>query len=178
MFGVNGYSMRKDHSENTNFAFLVTVSLTQPLENTTDYGQRIVQLTNRLGGGKPILQRLGDLKRGRRSTWSRIKKSYVEPSLHDVTPGDIGMAYPGRIVANVLEGLQTLNHVLPGVFEDSILLYAPEVKFYALEVETNNELRTRIPNLWLAGDGSGKSRSIVGAAATGLIAARSIAKAG
>lgn len=178
MFGVNGYSMRKGKSPNTNFAFLVTVALTQPLENTTDYGQHIVRLTNRLGGGKPIVQRLQDLRKGRRSTWKRMKKNPVKPSLKDVTPGDIGMAYPSRILTDVLEGLETLDSVLPGVFEGSTLLYAPEVKFYALEVETDNELRTRIPNLWFAGDGSGKSRGIVCAAATGIIAARGIKRLG
>jgi hypothetical protein len=88
------------------------------------------------------------------------------------------MAYPSRILTDVLEGLETLDSVLPGVFEGSTLLYAPEVKFYALEVETDNELRTRIPNLWFAGDGSGKSRSIVCAAATGIIAARGIKRLG
>jgi hypothetical protein len=177
MFGVNGFSMRENYSENTNFALLVRVELTEPLENTTDYGRRIVQLTNRLGGGKPIIQRLGDLKRGRRSTWARIQKSYIEPSLRDVTPGDLGMAYPGRILTDLLEGLERLNQVLPGVYEDSTLLYAPEVKFYALEVMTNRRLQTRIPNLFIAGDGSGKSRGIVGAAATGIIAAKAIKSA-
>lgn len=174
LFGVNGYSMRETKSDNTNFALLAKVSLTKPLESTTDYGKRIAQLTNTLGGGKPILQRLGDLKNNRRSTWDRILRSYVEPTFKDVTPGDIAMAYPDRIVKDMLEGLERLDEVMPGINSDSTLLYAPEIKFYAMRMETNEDLQTGIPNLFVAGDGAGVSRGIVGAAATGIIAARGI----
>ncbi|MBS7619020.1 FAD-dependent oxidoreductase [Candidatus Bathyarchaeota archaeon] len=174
LFGVNGHSMRDTGSPNVNFALLTKISLTEPLENTTEYGRRIAQLSNTIGGGKPILQRLGDLRAHRRSTWERIKRSYVEPTLRDVTPGDISMAYPSRIVKNVLESLEILDRVIPGVNSESTLIYAPEIKFYAMHIQTDNHLRTRISNLYVAGDGAGISRGIVGAAATGIIAARGI----
>lgn len=174
LLGVNGHSMRDTGSPNTNFALLTRVRLTHPLENTTEYGRRIAQLANTLGGKRPILQRLGDLRGCRRSTWERINRSYVEPTLREVTPGDISMAYPSRLVRDLLEGLEMLDRVMPGVSSDSTLLYAPEIKFYAMRIQTNRQLRTSIPNLYVAGDGSGVSRGIVGAAATGIIAARGI----
>jgi len=174
IFGVNGHSFRKRKSGLTNFALLVRVSLTQPLENTMLYGKRIAQLINTLGGGKPIIQRLGDLLRSRRSTWSRINKSYIEPTLKNVTPGDIAMAYPHRILQDILEGLEKLDKVVQGVYNDNTLLYAPEIKFYAMRVKTNNQLQTKIRNLFVAGDGAGVSRGIIGAAATGIIASRGI----
>ncbi len=174
LLGVNGHSMRGAGSPNTNFALLARVRLTHPLENTTEYGRRIAQLANTLGGRRPILQRLGDLRAHRRSTRDRIERSYVEPTLRDVTPGDISMAYPSRLVRDLLEGLEMLDKVIPGVNADSTLLYAPEIKFYAMRIQTDRQLRTVIPNLYVAGDGSGVSRGIVGAAATGIIAARGI----
>ncbi|RJS90477.1 FAD-dependent oxidoreductase [Candidatus Bathyarchaeota archaeon] len=174
IFGVNGHSMRDTVSNNTNFALLARIHLTKPLENTTQYGRRIAQLTNTLGGGKPILQRLGDLRNFKRSTWERINRSYVEPTLKDVTPGDIAMAYPERILKDLMEGMEMLDKVMPGINSDSTLLYAPEIKFYAMRIETDRSLRTSIPNLFVAGDGAGVSRGIVGAAATGIIAARGI----
>ena len=174
LFGVNGHSMRSRGSPNTNFALLARVRLTQPLENTTEYGRHIAQLANTLGGRRPLIQRLGDLRGHRRSTWERIDRSHVEPTLRDATPGDISMAYPSRIVRDLLEGLEMLDRVVPGVDADSTLLYAPEIKFYAMRVQTDRQLRTAVPNLYVAGDGAGISRGIVGAAATGIIAARGI----
>jgi len=176
LFGVNGHSMRNMQSSNTNFALLVTVKLTHPVENTTLYGKMIAQLANTLGGGKPLLQRVGDLKAHRRSTWERIERSYTKPTLRDVTPGDICMAYPGRIVTDILEGLEMLDKVIPGIYSNSTLIYAPEIKFYAMRFATDRNLRTKIENLFVAGDGAGVSRGIVGAAATGIIAAKGIKK--
>jgi uncharacterized FAD-dependent dehydrogenase len=174
LFGANGHSMRDVKSENTNFALLTRMSLTEPLENTTEYGRRIAQLANTLGGHKPLIQRLGDLKKFKRSTWERLSRSYVKPTLEDVTPGDISMAYPRRIIRDLLEGLEMLDKVMPGINSDSTLLYGPEIKFYAMRIKTDNQLRTRIPNLYVAGDGAGVSRGIIGAAATGLVASRGI----
>jgi len=166
--------MRDKKSNNTNFAFLTRIELTEPVEDTTAYGRSIAQLATTIGGGKPILQRLGDLRRGRRSTWSRIKKSDVEPTLKHVTPGDIAMALPHRVVTNIIEGLEKLDRVIPGVASDHTLLYAPEIKYYAMQVEVNDLLETTIENIFAAGDGAGLSRDIVNAAATGLLAARGI----
>ena len=174
LFGANGHSMKDTGSPNTNFALITRVSLTQPLENTTEYGQRIAQLANTLGGHRPLLQRLGDLRRHRRSTWDRLSRSHVEPTLRDVTPGDIAMAYPRRIAMDITEGLEMLDRVMPGVASDGTLLYAPEIKFYAMRIATDASLRTKVPNLYVAGDGAGVSRGIVGAAATGLVAAAGI----
>ncbi len=168
--------MRDTKSNNTNFALLTRMTLTQPLENTTIYGTRIAQLANTLGGHKPILQRLGDLRRYQRSTWDRIDRSYVSPTLRDVTPGDLTMSYPQRIVTDLTEGLEMLDRVMPGINSDSTLLYGPEIKFYAMRIATDKHLGTKIPNLYVAGDGAGVSRGIVGAAATGLIAAKGISK--
>jgi hypothetical protein len=166
--------MKDKKSNNCNFALLVRTKLTEPLENTTDYGRSIAKQTNTLGGGKPILQRLRDLRTGVRSTWERIEKSYVTPTLRDVTPSDISMAFSYRIVTDILEALDKLEKVIPGVGSDSTLLYAPEIKFYAMRIETNKMLQTAIPNIFVAGDGAGVSRGITIAAATGMIAANGI----
>jgi uncharacterized FAD-dependent dehydrogenase len=174
LFGANGHSMRDTKSKNTNFALLTRMSLTKPLENTTMFGHRIAQLANTLGGHKPILQRLGDLRKYQRSTWERLERSYVEPTLKDVTPGDLTMAYPQRIIMDLIEGLEMLDKVMPGINSDSTLLYGPEIKFYAMRISTDKQLRTKISNLYVAGDGAGVSRGIVGAAATGLVAAKGI----
>jgi hypothetical protein len=172
--GVNGHSMENSQSSNTNFAFLVKVNLTQPLEDTSAFGRTIAAQTTLLGGGRPLIQRLGDLENGRRSTWDRIERSHVKPTLKTVTPGDIGMAMPHRIVRDIIEGLQKLDKVIPGVASPSTLLYAPEVKFSANRIYTNKELETPVENLFVAGDGAGLSRGIVIAAATGIIAAQGI----
>jgi hypothetical protein len=174
IFGINGHSMKDKKSNNCNFALLVRTKLTQPLENTTEYGRSIAKQTNTLGGGKPLLQRVRDLRMGVRSTWERIGKSYVNPTLNDVTPGDISMAYSYRIVIDILEALDKLEKVIPGVGSDSTLLYAPEIKFYAMRIETNKMLQTALPNIFVAGDGAGVSRGITIAAATGVIAAKGI----
>ena len=175
---TNGHSMKSKQSENTNFAFLVRISLTHPIENTTRYGVSIAKLATTIGGGKPVLQRMGDLRRGRRSTEDRIKRNQVVNTLKDVTPGDISMALPHRIVTDIIEGLEVLNEIIPGVASDSTLLYAPEIKFYAMEIDCDRNMETSVCNLFAAGDGTGLSRDIVNAAATGVLAARGVMKRG
>lgn len=172
--GVNGHSLRDKQSKNTNFAFLTKISLTEPVENSTDYGESIAKTATTLGGGKPLIQRLGDLRRGRRSTWHRIDNGLVRPTLLGVTPGDIAMVMPHRVVTNIKEGLETLDMVIPGVASDSTLLYAPEIKYYAMRVEVGKSMETSIKNLFVAGDGVGASRGIIVASATGVLAARGI----
>ena len=172
--GTNGHSLKSRRSDNTNFAFLVRTELTEPLEDTTRYGKSVSKLATTIGGGNPILQRMGDLRRGQRSTWSRIRRNLVKNTLEDVTPGDISMAMPHRIVMDIIEGLEKLNEVIPGVASDSTLLYAPEVKFYAMELQVSPELATSTKGLYAAGDGTGLSRDIINAAATGVIAGRAI----
>lgn len=174
--GVNGHSMRTKKSENTNFAFLSRVTLTEPVTDTTAYGRSIGYLGTTIGGGLPVIQRLGDLRHGRRSTWNRIERGYVTPTLKSVTPGDISMALPGRTVTNLREGLDRLDEVIPGVASDSTLLYAPEVKLYAIKVAVDEKMETKVDNLFLAGDGCGLSRDFINAGATGILAARGIMK--
>ncbi len=171
---VNGHSHSDHLSKNSNFAFVVEVHLTEPVENSIAYAESIARLTTTIGGGKPILQRLADLRKARRSTWSRLANSVVIPSLKDVTPGDISMALPHRIVVDILEGLEKLDEVMPGINDGSTLLYAPEVKFRSSKVTTNEKMETTLPGLYVAGDASGMSGSITGAAATGIMAARGI----
>jgi uncharacterized FAD-dependent dehydrogenase len=171
---VNGHAYRSNKSENTNFAFLSKVVLTEPVTDNQAYGEAIGSLASLIGGGKPILQRFGDLKRGRRSTWNRIQKGYIEPSLTDVVCGDIAMALPERILANIIEGLEKLNLVIPGVSNAETLLYAPEIKFFATQVDTDGHLETRIRGMYVAGDGPGVAGNIVSASATGLIPAKAI----
>ena len=172
--GVNGQSLRAKKSQNTNFALLVHIGLTRPVTDTTAYGQSLAYLATAIGGGRPLLQRLGDLRGGRRSTWERVDRGHVKPTLRSVTPGDISMALPGRVMTNIIEGLECLDKVAPGVAEDSTLLYAPEVKLYAMQIHVSENMETNVPNLFVAGDGAGLSRGIVAAAATGLLAARGI----
>ncbi|MCG8685733.1 MAG: FAD-dependent oxidoreductase [Desulfobacterales bacterium] len=171
---VNGHAYSGKKSPNTNFAFLSKVVLTEPVTDNQAYGESIGRLATIIGGGKPILQRFGDLKRGRRSTWNRISKGYIEPTMTNVVCGDIAMALPERILSNLIEGLEALNQVVPGVSNDETLLYAPEIKFFATQVETTNHLETQIKGMYVAGDGPGVAGNIVSAAATGLIPAKRI----
>ena len=171
---VNGHAYRHKKSRNTNFAFLSKVVLTEPVTDNQAYGEAIGNLATLIGGGKPILQRFGDLKRGRRSTWRRVRLGYIEPTLTSVVCGDIAMALPERILTNIIEGLDKLNLVVPGVSNDETLLYAPEIKFFAKQINTNSDLETDIPGLFVAGDGPGVAGNIVSAAATGLIPAKAI----
>lgn len=171
---VNGHAYMDKKSVNTNFAFLSKIVLTDPVEDNQAYGESIGKLASIIGGGKPILQRFGDLKRGRRSTWRRVKNSYIEPTLKNVTCGDIAMALPERILTNLVDGLEQLNSVVPGVSNDETLLYAPEIKFFATQIETNNNLETKIQGLYVAGDGPGVAGNIVSATATALIPAKHI----
>jgi hypothetical protein len=171
---VNGHAYQDKKSQNTNFAFLSKVVLTEPVTNNQAYGESIGSLATLIGGGKPILQRFGDLKRGRRSTWHRVNKGYIVPTMTDVVCGDIAMALPERILTNIIEGLEKLNHVVPGVANDETLLYAPEIKFFATQVETTCDLETKIKGMYVAGDGPGVAGNIVSASATGLIPAKAI----
>jgi len=174
--GVNGVSFVDKKSANTNFALLNRVNLTAPLEDSTKFGKAIADMATLLGGGKPIIQRLRDLRRGARSTLKRLRKSNVIPTIsYDaITPGDISLAYPHRIMMNLVEGLEQLDKVIPGVASDSTLLYAPEVKYSAKKIKTNAQLETKISGFYVAGDGAGLTRGIVAAGVSGLIAARAI----
>ncbi|MCS7130517.1 MAG: NAD(P)/FAD-dependent oxidoreductase [Archaeoglobaceae archaeon] len=174
---VNGHSKAKEKSSNTNFALLGHYAFTEPFDEPNEWGRDLARITTKLGGGNPILQRLKDLRLGRRSTESRIRSNrLVQPTLKTAIPGDICLAYPGRVIDDIVDALERLDKVIPGVADDSTLLYAPEVKFYSLKLKVDEGMRTNIPHIYAIGDGAGISRGIVGAAVTGLIAAESILK--
>lgn len=171
---VNGHALKDIKSNNTNFAFISKVNLTEPVTNTRLYGESIAKIANVLGDGKPIIQSLKDLKSGRRSEWHRIKKGFIEPTLKDCVAGDLALVMPHRIITNILEGLETLDKIIPGVANDDTLLYGPEIKFFSNEIETDDKFKLNSANIYFIGDGAGKAGNIVTAAATGLVAARDI----
>lgn len=173
---VNGHALKEIKSNNTNFAFISKINLTQPVTNTRLYGESIAKIANVLGDGKPIIQSLKDLKSGRRSEWHRINKGFIEPTLKDCVAGDLALVLPHRIITNILEGLETLDKIIPGVANDDALLYGPEIKFFSNEIETDNHFKLENDNIYFIGDGAGKAGNIVTAAATGLVAARDILK--
>lgn len=171
---VNGHALKDVKSNNTNFAFISKVTLTEPVTNTREYGESIAKIANVLGDGKPIIQSLKDLKNARRSEWHRLNKGFIEPTLKDCVAGDLALVMPHRIITNILEGLETLDKIIPGVANDDTLLYGPEIKFFSNEIETNNKFKLNDTNIYFVGDGAGKAGNIVTAAATGLVAARDI----
>ncbi len=171
---VNGHALKDIKSNNTNFAFISKVTLTEPVTNTREYGESIAKIANVLGDGKPIIQSLKDLKNARRSEWHRLNKGFIEPTLKDCVAGDLALVMPHRIITNILEGLETLDKIIPGVANDDTLLYGPEIKFFSNEIETNNKFKLESDNIYFVGDGAGKAGNIVTAAATGMVAARDI----
>ena len=171
---VNGHALKKTKSNNSNFAFISKVNLTHPVTNTREYGECIAKIANTLGDGKPIIQSLRDLKMGRRSTMEKINKGFIEPTLKDVVAGDLALVLPHRIIKNILEGLETLDKIIPGVNNGETLLYGPEIKFFSNEITTDNNMKLEGHNIYFVGDGAGKAGNIVVAAATGLVAARDI----
>lgn len=171
---VNGHALKDVKSNNSNFAFISKVGLTEPVTNTRLYGESIARIANTLGDGKPIIQTLRDLRKGRRSEWKRIDKNFIEPTLKDCVAGDLSLVLPHRIITNILEGLEKLDKIIPGVNNDETLLYGPEIKFFSNEITTNNKFKLEDYDIYFIGDGAGKSGNIVTAAATGLVAARDI----
>ncbi|UCF10026.1 MAG: FAD-dependent oxidoreductase, partial [Candidatus Bipolaricaulota bacterium] len=171
---VNGHAENDIKTSNTNVALLSHIALTNPVEDTTEYGRAIAKLATTIGGGRPIVQRLKDLQAGRRSTPERLRRATIAPTLADATPGDISMALPSRVTANLLEGLEKLDAIMPGLVSDNTLLYAPEIKFYDTRYPVTESMETPLPGLFVAGDASGHCRGIVYSALTGLIAGEAI----
>ncbi len=182
---VNGDALKASKTANTNFAILNTVGMTEPLQDTSEMGHQVARFANFWGGGNSlIMQRWGDLMAGRRSkaqTFFSAELGFDKliptlPPGPGVTPGDISFAYPGRIVRNLQESLELLARVIPGVAHPSTTIYVPEIKFYDVRYPTSQDLETEVPGLFVAGDGAGKSRGIVGAAVNGTMAAEGILK--
>jgi len=170
---VNGHSYAGRTSGNTNFALLVSTTFTEPFDEPIQYGRHIAQLANFLGRGV-IVQRLGDLQHGRRSTRERIDRGLVRPTLADATPGDLSFVLPYRHLADIMEMLEALDRIAPGVNSRHTLLYGVEVKFYSRQFRLSETLETEIPGLFAAGDGAGVSRGLIQASASGMVAAREI----
>jgi len=172
---VNGQSYAEKKTGNTNFAVLVSTSFTKPFREPIAYGKYLARLTNLLSGGV-IIQRLGDLEAGRRSTEDRIGRSLVVPTLKIATPGDLSFVLPYRYLADIREMLQALDQIAPGVHSKDTLLYGVEVKFYSSRLELSDCLETKIHNLFTIGDGAGVTRGLIQASASGVIVAREIIK--
>ncbi|MCW4007736.1 MAG: NAD(P)/FAD-dependent oxidoreductase [Candidatus Bathyarchaeota archaeon] len=170
---VNGQSYAERKTKNTNFAILVSTSFTEPFKEPIAYGKYIARLSNLLSGGV-IVQRLGDLVAGRRSTPERIARSVVTPTLKNATPGDLSFVLPYRYLADIREMLQALDTIAPGVHSRDTLLYGVEVKFYSSHLQLSNVLETKIQNMFTIGDGAGVTRGLVQASASGVIVAREI----
>ena len=171
---VNGQSFAHKKTESTNFSLLVSTSFTYPFRDPIGYGTHIARLANTLSGGQVIVQRLADLRRGRRSTPERINRSSVKPTLKTAIPGDLSFVFPHRYLVDILEMLDALDQVLPGIASEHTLLYGTEVKFYSARYQVDKNLETEISNLYAVGDGAGITRSLVQAATSGVRAARAI----
>jgi uncharacterized FAD-dependent dehydrogenase len=172
---VNGQSYAEKKTENTNFAILVSTSFTEPFKEPIAYGKYLARLSNLLSGGV-MIQRLGDLEAGRRSTPERIDRSVITPTLKNATPGDLSFILPYRYLADIREMLQALDKIIPGIHSRDTLLYGVEVKFYSSRLQLSNCLETKIRNLFTIGDGAGVTRGLTQASASGVIAAREIVK--
>jgi uncharacterized FAD-dependent dehydrogenase len=170
---VNGHSHAYNKTENTNFALLVSKNFTEPFREPITYGRSIAKLANLLGGGV-LVQRVGDLVNGRRSTREKIERGLVRATLSEATPGDLSLVFPYRHLMGIVEMLKALDHIAPGVFSRDTLLYGAEVKFYSSRLTLNQGLETKIKNLFAAGDGAGVTRGLVQASAAGVVAAREI----
>lgn len=172
---VNGHSYAdpKLLTENTNFALLVSKHFSEPFKDSNEYGESIARLSNMLGGGV-MVQRFGDLVRGRRSTVQRIEEGFITPTLA-ATPGDLSLVIPKRILDGIIEMIYALDKIAPGTANDDTLLYGVEVKFYNMEVEINHDLETSREGLFVIGDCSGVTHSLSHASASGVYVARHIA---
>jgi len=172
---VNGHSYSAKKSANTNFAILVSSAFTEPFDDPIAYGVYIARLANLLGKGA-IIQRLGDLLAGRRTTRERLARCLTRPTLTDATPGDLSFVFPYRHLLSIIEMLQALEKLAPGVYSRHTLLYGVEVKFYSNRIEVSAEMETEVKNLFAIGDGAGITRGLLQASASGILAGRAVAE--
>ena len=171
---VNGHSLKNRKSNNTNFAVLVSKNFTEPFNDPIGYATHIAKLANMLAGGGILVQRLADLRTGRRSTRARMARGMVEPTAA-AEPGDLSLVLPHRYETDIVEFLDALNEIMPGINHGDTLLYGVEIKLYSLRLELEHDLSVpSVPGLWMAGDGAGVSRGIIQAASSGVVAARGI----
>ncbi len=170
---VNGHSYAKKKTDNTNFALLVSATFTEPFDDPIAYGRSIAKLANLLGGGV-IVQRWGDLIAGRRSTNERLERCLTRPTLSHATPGDLSYVLPYRILRDIIEMIEAMDQIAPGLADRHTLLYGVEVKFYSQRIEISADLETAVPGLYVIGDGAGVTRGLLQASASGIIAAEAI----
>ncbi|MBZ9609746.1 NAD(P)/FAD-dependent oxidoreductase [Clostridium estertheticum] len=175
---VNGhsYSDQKLRTTNTNFAMLVSTTFTEPFNQPIGYGKYIAQLGNMLTGGGIMVQRLGDLLKGRRTDYDRLGKSTTTPTLKSAVPGDLSFVLPQRHLTSIVEALKAFDKIAPGLYSKNTLLYGVEVKFYSSKISTDDKFETSVRNLYTIGDGAGITRGLMQASTTGVVVARDIAQ--
>lgn len=175
---VNGhsYAEKKLKTKNTNFALLVSTKFTEPFNQPLEYGKYIARLANMLTGGGIMIQRLGDLLRGRRTNYDRLKKSTTIPTMKNAVPGDLSYVLPHRYLTSITETLKAFENICPGIYARNTLLYGVEVKFYSSKVKVNEKFQPGIENLYTIGDGAGITRGLMQASASGVIVAQDIAE--
>ena len=175
---VNGHSYGDDalKTDNTNFAMLVSTTFTEPFKEPIEYGRYIARLANMLTGGSIMVQRLGDLLKGRRTDEDRLKKSTTIPTLKSAVPGDLSYVLPTRQLTSIVEAIKAFDKIAPGMYSKNTLLYGIECKFYSSKVEVNNSFETTVENLYAIGDGAGITRGLMQASCTGILVARDIIK--
>ena len=173
---VNGHSYADPalRTENTNFALLVSNKFTEPFKDSNEYGESIARLSNMLGGGV-LLQRFGDLVKGRRSSKRRMEKCFTRPTLQ-ATPGDLSLVIPKRQLDNIIEMIYALDKIAPGTANEDTLLYGVEVKFYNSKIGVDENLQTAVPGLYALGDGAGVTHSLSQASASGVYVGRILAE--
>jgi uncharacterized FAD-dependent dehydrogenase len=173
---VNGHCYKSEEykTENTNFAILVSKHFTEPFKDPIQYGKYIARLANMLSGNKVIIQRLGDFKRGRRTTPERLFRNNIHPTLFDAVPGDLCLVFPYRIMLDLKEMIQALDNIFPGLDSDETLLYGVEVKFYSNRIKTDNNFESNISGLYVAGDGAGITRGLMQASINGVVIGRNL----
>lgn len=177
---VNGHSYTdpKLGSDNTNFALLVSHKFSEPFKDSNEYARDISMLANKLSNGSVIVQKFGDLMAGRRSTVKRIEEGFVHPTLKEAVPGDLGLILPYKTMRSIIDMIQALDHVTPGIANEHTLLYGVEAKFYSDRVECDKTFETKIKNLYVGGDGAGITRGLAQASANGIAVARNIINKG
>ena len=176
VMAANGHAYKDPAlgTDNTNFALLVSHRFTEPFDRPNEFAKQICKHANELSNGSLIVQKYGDILKGRRSTPDRIREGFIEPTLKEAVPGDLGLVLPYKTMVALQEMIEALNHVTPGIASDHTLFYGVEAKFYASRAEVNRRLETKVKGLYCAGDGPGISRGISQAASSGVYAARNI----
>jgi uncharacterized FAD-dependent dehydrogenase len=173
---ANGHAYKDTalKTNNTNFALLVSLNFKDPFDQPIQYGTHIAELANMLSGGKVLVQRYGDFKRGRRTTEKRLQQNTLTPTLKDAVPGDLSLVLPYRVMKDIDETMIALDKIMPGFASEGTLLYGVEVKFYSNKIKVNENFETNIKGLYVMGDGAGITRGLIQASMNGVYLARKI----